>query len=350
MKVALLPGDGIGPEIVAEAVKVLKGLGEKFEFEEAPFGGAGYEASGRPLPDATLALAQQADAVIVGATGVWKNDKLERALRPEQGILALRKELKLYANLRPAVLHDELVKPEKVRGLDILIVRELNGDIYFGQPRGKRKAPDGEFAGEREGFDTMRYSEPEVVRIAHVAFKAARQRRRKVCRVDKANVLQTSQLWRDTMIRVGAEYPDVELSHLYIDNAAAQLVRAPTAFDVIVTGNIFGDILSDEAAMLTGSIGMLGSAALGANNKGLFEPSGGSAPDIAGKGIVNPLAMILSAAMMLRYSLDRPEQAARIENAVKKVLKDGLRTGDIWQAGCERVGTRAMGDAVLKAL
>jgi len=349
MKVALLPGDGIGPEIVAEAVKVLKGLGEKFEFEEAPFGGAGYEASGRPLPDATLALAQQADAVIVGATGVWKNDKLERALRPEQGILALRKELKLYANLRPAVLHDELVKPEKVRGLDILIVRELNGDIYFGQPRGKRKAPDGEFAGEREGFDTMRYSEPEVVRIAHVAFKAARQRRRKVCRVDKANVLQTSQLWRDTMIRVGAEYPDVELSHLYID-AAAQLVRAPTAFDVIVTGNIFGDILSDEAAMLTGSIGMLGSAALGANNKGLFEPSGGSAPDIAGKGIVNPLAMILSAAMMLRYSLDRPEQAARIENAVKKVLKDGLRTGDIWQAGCERVGTRAMGDAVLKAL
>jgi 3-isopropylmalate dehydrogenase len=350
MKVALLPGDGIGPEIVAEAVKVLKGLGEKFEFEEAPFGGAGYEASGRPLPDATLALAQQADAVIVGATGVWKNDKLERALRPEQGILALRKELKLYANLRPAVLHDELVKPEKVRGLDILIVRELNGDIYFGQPRGKRKAPDGEFAGEREGFDTMRYSEPEVVRIAHVAFKAARQRRRKVCRVDKANVLQTSQLWRDTMIRVGAEYPDVELSHLYIDNAAAQLVRAPTAFDVIVTGNIFDDILSDEAAMLTGSIGMLGSAALGANNKGLFEPSGGSAPDIAGKGIVNPLAMILSAAMMLRYSLDRPEQAARIENAVKKVLKDGLRTGDIWQAGCERVGTRAMGDAVLKAL
>ena len=295
MKVALLPGDGIGPEIVAEAVKVLKGLGEKFEFEEAPFGGAGYEASGRPLPDATLALAQQADAVIVGATGVWKYDKLERALRPEQGILALRKELKLYANLRPAVLHDELVKPEKVRGLDILIVRELNGDIYFGQPRGKRKAPDGEFAGEREGFDTMRYSEPEVVRIAHVAFKAARQRRRKVCRVDKANVLQTSQLWRDTMIRVGAEYPDVELSHLYIDNAAAQLVRAPTAFDVIVTGNIFGDILSDEAAMLTGSIGMLGSAALGANNKGLFEPSGGSAPDIAGKGIVNPLAMILSA-------------------------------------------------------
>ena len=213
-----------------------------------------------------------------------------------------------------------------------------------------RQAPDGAFAGEREGFDTMRYSEPEIVRIAHVAFKEARQRSRKVCSVDKANVLETSQLWRDTVTRVGAEYPDVELSHLYIDNAAAQLVRAPTAFDVIVTGNIFGDILSDEAAMLTGSIGMLGSASLGANKNGLFEPSGGSAPDIAGKDIANPLATILSAAMMLRYSLDRPEQAARIENAVKKVLKDGLRTGDIWQAGCERVGTRAMGDAVLKAL
>ena len=355
MKIALLPGDGIGPEIVAEAVKVLKGLHERFEFEEAPFGGAGYEASGHPLPEATLALAQQADAVIVGATGVWKYDKLERALRPEQGILGLRKELKLFANLRPAVLYDELIgssplKPEKVRGLDILIVRELIGDVYFGQPRGKRKAPDGDFAGEPEGFDTMRYSEPEIVRVAHVAFKAARQRRKKVCSVDKANVLQTSQVWRDTVKRVGAEYPDVELSHLYIDNATAQLAHAPTAFDVIVTGNIFGDILSDEAAMLTGSLGMLGSAALGANNKGLFEPSGGSAPDIAGKGIANPIAMILSAAMMLRYSFDRPEQAARIENAVKKVLKSGLRTGDIWEPGCERVSTRAMGDAVLKAL
>jgi 3-isopropylmalate dehydrogenase len=291
----------------------------------------------------------------VGATGVWKYDNLEPALRPEQGILGLRKELELFANLRPAVLYDELIgssplKPKKVRGLDILIVRELIGDIYFGQPRGKRKAPDGAFAGEREGFDTMRYSEPEVVRIAHVAFREARNRRKKVCSVDKANVLETSQLWRDTMIRVGAEYPDVELSHLYIDNAAAQLVRAPTAFDVLVTGNIFGDILSDEAAMMTGSIGMLGSAALGAGNKGLFEPSGGSAPDIAGKDIANPLAMILSAAMMLRYSLDRPAQAARIENAVKKVLKSGLRTGDIWQTGCQRVGTREMGDAVLKAL
>jgi 3-isopropylmalate dehydrogenase len=355
MKIALLPGDGIGPEIIREAVKVLKGLGESFEFEEAPLGGAGYEASGHPLPDATLALARQADAVMVGATGVWKYDKLEPALRPEQGILGLRKELKLFANLRPAFLYDELVgssplKPEKVRGLDILIVRELNGDVYFGQPRGARKAPDGEFAGEREGFNTMRYSEPEVVRIANVAFKAARTRKGKVCSVDKANVLETSQLWRDTVKKVGAEYPDVELSHLYIDNATAQLVHTPTAFDVIVTGNIFGDIISDEAAMLTGSIGMLGSAALGANNKGLFEPSGGSAPDIAGKDIANPIAMIMSAAMMLRYSLDRPKQAARIENAVKKVLKSGLRTGDIWQDGSQRVGTRAMGDAVLKAL
>jgi 3-isopropylmalate dehydrogenase len=355
MKIAVLPGDGIGPEIMREAVKVLKGLGESFEFEEAPLGGAGYEASGHPLPDATLALARQADAVMVGATGVWKYDKLEPALRPEQGILGLRKELKLFANLRPAFLYDELVgssplKPEKVRGLDILIVRELNGDVYFGQPRGARKAPDGEFAGEREGFNTMRYTEPEVVRIANVAFKAARTRKGKVCSVDKANVLETSQLWRDTVKKVGAEYPDVELSHLYIDNATAQLVHTPTAFDVIVTGNIFGDIISDEAAMLTGSIGMLGSAALGANNKGLFEPSGGSAPDIAGKDIANPIAMIMSAAMMLRYSLDRPKQAARIENAVKKVLKSGLRTGDIWQEGSQRVGTRAMGDAVLKAL
>jgi 3-isopropylmalate dehydrogenase len=355
MKIALLPGDGIGPEIVAETVKVLKGLGEKFEFEEAPIGGAGYEANGRPLPEASLALAKQADAVLVGATGVWKYDKLERALRPEQGILELRKELQLYANLRPAYLYDELVgsspmKPEKVRGLDILIVRELNGDIYFGQPRGTRKAPDGPFAGEREGFDTMRYTEPEVVRIAHVAFKAARKRRKKVTNVDKANVLETSQFWRDTVIRVSAEYPDIELSHLYIDNSAAQLVRAPTSFDVIVTGNMFGDILSDEAAMLTGSIGMLGSASLGASSKGLFEPSGGSAPDIAGKGVVNPLATILSGAMMLRYSLDKPEQAARIENAVKKVLKNGLRTGDIWQEGCKRVGTSEMGDAVLRAL
>src|ERR1700722_20284043 len=339
MNIAVLPGDGIGPEIMREAIKVLNGLGESFEFEEAPLGGAGYEASGHPLPDATLTLAQQADAVMVGATGVWKYDKLEPALRPEQGILGLRKELKLFANLRPAFLYDDLVdssplKPENVRGLDVLIVRELTGDVYFGQPRGTRKAADGEFAGQREGFNTMRYSEPEVVRVAHVAFKAARMRRRKVCSVDKANVLETSQLWRETMKRIGAEYPDVELSHLYIDNATAQLVHSWTASDVIVTGNnICADIVSDEAAMLPWSIGMQGSVALGANNKGLFEPSGGSAPDIAGKNIANPIAMILSAAMMLRYSFDRPEQATRIENAVKKVLHSGLRTGDIWQPG-----------------
>jgi 3-isopropylmalate dehydrogenase len=355
MKIAALPGDGIGPEIMREAVKVLNGLDESFEFEEAPIGGAGYDASGDPLPADTLAIAKRADAILLGASGDWKYDKLPRKLRPEQGMLRLRKELHFFANLRPAFLYEDLIgasplKPEIARGLDILIVRELNGDIYFGQPRGTRNAPDGEFAGAREGFDTMRYSEPEVARIAHVAFKAAQKRRKKVCSVDKANVLETSQVWRDTVIRVGGEYPDVELSHLYVDNAAMQLVRAPANFDVIVAGNMFADILSDEAAMLSGSIGMLGSAALDANGKGLFEPSHGSAPDIAGKDIANPLAMILSAAMMLRYSLDRPEQAARIEKAVKTVLRNGVRTGDIWQEGCQRVGTREMGDAVLGAL
>jgi 3-isopropylmalate dehydrogenase len=355
MKIAVLPGDGIGPEIVSEAVKVLKGLNEQFEFEEAPMGGAGYDACGSPLPEATLALAKQADAVLFGSVGDWKYDKLERRLRPEQGLLALRQELHLFANLRPAFLFDELVassplKPEIAAGLDILIVRELNGDIYFGQPRGLRKAPDGPFAGEREGFDTMRYTEPEVVRIAHVAFQAARKRRKKVCNIDKANVLETSMFWREVMTQVGAEYPDVELSHMYIDSAVMQLVRKPTQFDVIVTGNIFGDILSDEAAMLSGSLGMLPSGSLDKNNMGLFEPSHGSAPDIAGKNIANPIATILSAAMMLRYSLHRPEQATRIEKAVKQVLSNGLRTGDIWQPGCQRVGTREMGDAVLKAL
>ena len=355
MKIAVLPGDGIGPEIMREAVKVLNGLGESFEFEEAPIGGAGYDASGDPLPDGTLALAKQADAILLGATGDWKYDKLDRKLRPEQGMLRLRKELHFFANLRPAFLYEDLIgasplKPEIAKGLDVLLVRELNGDIYFGQPRGIHKAPDGEFAGAREGFDTMRYSEPEVARIAHVAFRAAQKRRKKVCNVDKANVLETSQVWRDTVIRVSAEYPDIELSHMYVDNAAMQLVRAPASFDVIVTGNMFGDILSDEAAMLSGSIGMLGSAALDAKGKGLFEPSHGSAPDIAGKGIANPLAMVLSAAMMLRYSLDRPEQAARIEKAIRTVLRNGVRTGDIWQEGCRRVGTREMGDAVLRAL
>ncbi|WP_233886253.1 3-isopropylmalate dehydrogenase [Paraburkholderia flagellata] len=355
MKIAVLPGDGIGPEIVKEAVKVLNALGEKFELEEAPVGGAGYEASGHPLPEATLSLAKSADAILFGAVGDWKYDKLERALRPEQAILGLRKHLELFANFRPAICYPQLtgassLKPEIVSGLDILIVRELNGDIYFGQPRGTREAPDGNFKGAREGFDTMRYAEPEVRRIAHVAFQAAQKRQKKLTSVDKANVLETSQFWKDIMIDVSKEYPDVELSHMYVDNAAMQLVKAPKAFDVVVTGNMFGDILSDEAAMLTGSIGMLPSASLDKNNKGLYEPSHGSAPDIAGKGIANPLATILSAAMMLRYSLGRPEQADRIESAVKKVLEQGYRTADIITPDCKQVGTVAMGDAVIAAL
>jgi 3-isopropylmalate dehydrogenase len=355
MKIAVLPGDGIGKEIVKEAVKVLNALGEKFEMEEAPVGGAGYEAKGHPLPDSTLALAKQADAILFGAVGDWKYDSLERALRPEQAILGLRKHLQLFANFRPAICYPQLtgassLKPEIVSGLDILIVRELNGDVYFGTPRGSRKAPDGPFEGAREGFDTMRYSEPEVQRIAHVAFQAAQKRSKRLTSVDKANVLETSQLWKDVMIDVAKQYPDVELSHMYVDNAAMQLVKAPKSFDVIVTGNLFGDILSDQAAMLTGSIGMLPSASLDKNNKGLYEPSHGSAPDIAGKGIANPLATILSAAMMLRYSLNKAEQAERIEKAVQKVLEAGYRTGDIATPGCRQVGTAEMGDAVLAAL
>ncbi len=282
MKIAILPGDGIGPEIVAEAVKVLNALDEKFEMETAPVGGAGYEAEGHPLPENTLKLAKEADAILFGAVGDWKYDSLERALRPEQAILGLRKHLQLFANFRPAICYPELtgassLKPELVAGLDILIVRELNGDIYFGQPRGVREAPDGLFKGAREAFDTMRYSEPEIRRIAHVAFQAAAKRGKKLCSVDKANVLETFQFWKDIVIDVSKEYPDVELSHMYVDNAAMQLVKAPKSFDVIVTGNMFGDILSDEAAMLTGSIGMLPSASLDANNKGLYEPSHGSA-------------------------------------------------------------------------
>jgi 3-isopropylmalate dehydrogenase len=355
MKIAVLPGDGIGPEIVAQAVKVLETLGESFELSEAPVGGAGYEASGHPLPDATLALAKEADAILFGAVGDWKYDTLPRELRPEQAILGLRKHLKLFANFRPAILYPELagassLKPEVVSGLDILIIRELNGDIYFGQPRGRREAPDGLFPGAREGFDTMRYSEPEIARIAHVAFQAAAKRGGKLTSVDKSNVLETSQLWRDVVIGISSEYPSVELSHMYVDNAAMQLVRAPKSFDVIVTGNMFGDILSDQAAMLTGSIGMLPSASLDVNNKGLYEPSHGSAPDIAGKDLANPLATILSAAMMLRYSLNKPEQANRIEAAVKTVLAKGLRTADIWEEGMQRVGTREMGAAVVAAL
>ncbi|MFM6961636.1 MAG: 3-isopropylmalate dehydrogenase [Polynucleobacter victoriensis] len=355
MKIAVLPGDGIGPEIVAEAVKVLNALGESFEMETAPVGGAGYEAKGHPLPEDTLKLAKEADAILFGAVGDWKYDTLARELRPEQAILGLRKHLSLFANLRPAICYPELteassLKPEIVAGLNILIVRELNGDIYFGSPKGIRTATDGLFPGAREGFDTMRYSEPEVERIAHVAFQAAQKRHKRVCSVDKANVLETSQLWKEVMTRIGKEYPDVELSHMYVDNAAMQLVKAPKAFDVVVTGNLFGDILSDEAAMLTGSIGMLPSASLDKNNKGLYEPSHGSAPDIAGKGVANPLATILSAAMMLRYSLGKAEQADRIEQAVQKVLAQGFRTGDIKTEGCKLVGTREMGEAVLKAL
>jgi 3-isopropylmalate dehydrogenase len=355
MKIAVLPGDGIGTEIVAEAVKVLGALDLKFEMETALVGGAAYEAYGHPLPEATLKLAKEADAVLFGAVGDWKYDKLERSLRPEQAILGLRKNLGLFANFRPAICYEQLVdasslKPELVAGLDILIIRELTGDIYFGQPRGRRIATDGHFPGTEEAFDTMRYSRPEIERIAHVAFQAARKRSRRVTSVDKANVLETFQFWKDVVTEVGQQYPDVQLDHMYVDNAAMQLVRAPKKFDVVVTGNIFGDILSDEAAMLTGSIGMLPSASLNSSSQGLYEPSHGSAPDIAGKGIANPLATILSAAMMLRFSLKQPAAADRIEAAVKSVLTEGLRTADIFSAGTRQVNTQEMGAAVVKAL
>jgi 3-isopropylmalate dehydrogenase len=355
MKIAVLPGDGIGTEIVAEAVKVLAVLNLKLETETALVGGAAYEAYGHPLPDATLKLAQQADAVLFGAVGDWKYDKLERALRPEQAILGLRKNMGLFANFRPAICYEQLVgasslKPELIAGLDILIIRELTGDIYFGQPRGRRTAVDGHFPGSEEAFDTMRYSRPEIERIAHVAFQAARKRSQRVTSVDKANVLETFQFWKDVVTEVAREYPDVQLDHMYVDNAAMQLVRAPKKFDVIVTGNMFGDILSDEAAMLTGSIGMLPSASLNARNQGLYEPSHGSAPDIAGKGIANPLATILSAGMMLRFSLNQPEAADKIDEAVKAVLAQGLRTADIHSGATTLVSTMQMGDAVVAAL
>jgi len=354
-KIAVLPGDGIGPEIIEQAVRVLHALGLALEFETQPVGGAAVDAHGHPLPPATLALARAADAVLFGAVGDWKYDSLERALRPEQAILGLRKALGLFANLRPAILYPQLVhasslKPEVVSGLDILIVRELTGDIYFGQPRGVRTVADGEFAGEQQGFDTMHYAASEVRRIAHIAFAAARKRGKKLCSVDKANVLETSQFWRDEVSRVARDYPDVALTHMYVDNAAMQLVRAPKAFDVIVTGNLFGDILSDEASMLTGSIGMLPSASLNATGQGLYEPSHGSAPDIAGQNIANPLATILSAAMLLRYSLGQPAQADRIEAAVQAVLAQGLRCADIFEPGTSKVSTSEMGDAVLRAL
>ena len=354
MKIAIFPGDGIGAEIVAEAGKVLERLwreGLPIETETAPIGGAGYDAAGQPLPETTLDLARRADAILLGAVGGPKYDSLPRAMRPEQGLLAIRKALGLFANLRPALLYPELaaassLKPEVVSGLDIMIVRELTGDIYFGAPRGRRDNA----AGDAEGFDTMLYSEPEIRRIARFGFEVARKRNKKLCSVDKANVLDTSILWREVVTSVAKDYADVELSHMYVDNAAMQLVRKPKQFDVIVTGNMFGDILSDEASMLAGSIGMLPSASLDENNKGLYEPIHGSAPDIAGQNKANPLATILSLAMMFRYTFNRPDVADRIEGAVRKVLAQGRRTGDIALPTETAIGTREMGDAVVAAL
>jgi len=350
MKIAVLAGDGIGPEIVVQAVRVLHALrndGLTIELESGLIGGCAVDATGNPYPDATHRLATEADAILLGAVGGPQYDNLPRPQRPERGLLAIRKALNLFANLRPAILYPELadassLKPEVVAGLDIMIVRELTGDIYFGEPRGIEQRD-----GQRVGFNTMIYSETEIRRIAHVAFQAARKRSRKLCSIDKMNVLECTQLWRDVVTETAREYTDVTLSHMLVDNAAMQLVRAPKQFDVIVTGNIFGDILSDEASMLTGSIGMLPSASLDENNKGLYEPIHGSAPDIAGKDIANPLATILSVAMMMRYTFNQEEAAQRIENAVKKVLEHGYRTRDIAGPGAQTVGTRAMGDAVL---
>ena len=354
MRIAVLPGDGVGTEVIAEAVKVLSALsrgGLAFEMEQASVGGAAYDTSGDPLPEPTLELARKADAILFGAVGGPRYDALPREKRPEQAILRLRKELNLFANLRPTSVFPELadastLRPEVVAGLDILIVRELTGDIYFGQPRGIRELQ----GGAREGFDTMRYTDEEIRRIAHAGFRVALKRDRKLCSVDKANVLETSQLWREVISTVGKEYAAVELMHMYVDNAAMQLLKNPRQFDVIVTGNMFGDILSDEASMLTGSIGMLPSASLDERGKGLYEPIHGSAPDIAGKDLANPLGAILSAAMMLRYSFDQDRVAARVEGAVKKVLAQGYRTADIFRQGTRKVGTREMGDAVVAAL
>lgn len=354
MKIAVMAGDGIGPEVTAQAVKVLKavvGKAQSLELVEAPVGQAGIEAAGDPLPRTSSEIARKADAILFGSAGMPGDEAIPFAMRPGACLLRLRKELELFANFRPAMLFPELVgastlKPEVVQGLDLMILRELTGDAYFGEPRGFGTNA----SGEREAFNTMRYSESEVERIAHVGFRTARMRRRKLCSVDKANVLEVGQLWREVVVRVAKDYPDVELSHLFVDAAAMQLMRAPLQFDVIVTGNIFGDILSDAAAMLTGSIGMLPSASMGQGNKGLYEPVHGTAPDIAGKDLANPLAAILSMAMMLRYSFNQPALAERVEQAVRKVLADGLRTGDIFQAGCRRVGTEEMGQAVVAAL
>jgi 3-isopropylmalate dehydrogenase len=354
-KIAILPGDGIGPEIVAEAEKVLAVLQADFslaaEIEQAPVGGAAFEAHGHPLPESTLAVARSADAILLGAVGGPQWEGLERALRPEQGLLGLRTELELFSNLRPAILYPQLaeastLKPDVVSGLDIMIVRELTGGIYFGQRRGIRTRDDG----QREGFNTLVYCEAEIERIGRSAFEIARKRSGRLCSVDKANVLECSELWRQVINRIADDFTDVELSHMYVDNAAMQLVRAPKQFDVMVTGNMFGDILSDAAAMLTGSIGMLPSASLDSNARGMYEPIHGSAPDIAGQGVANPLATILSLAMMLRYSLDQAVLADRIEQAVGRVLDDGLRTPDIASAGTRTVGTAEMGDAVVAAL
>ena len=353
MKICVLAGDGIGPEIVAQAVRVLEVLrsdGLKIELEPALLGGCAVDAAGEPYPEATKKAARAADAILLGAVGGPQYDALPREKRPERGLLGIRKDLNLFANLRPAILYPELanastLKPEVVAGLDILIVRELTGDIYFGEPRGIEIR-----GGEKVGFNTMIYSESEIRRIAHVAFVAAMRRNQKLCSVDKMNVLECTQLWRDVVIDVAKEYPQVALSHMLVDNAAMQLVRNPKQFDVMVTGNMFGDILSDEASMLTGSIGMLPSASLDEKSKGLYEPCHGSAPDIAGKGVANPLATILSAAMMMRYSFNLEDVAVRIESAVKKVLAQGYRTGDIYEAGTTKVGTKEMGDAVIAAL
>jgi 3-isopropylmalate dehydrogenase len=354
MKIAVLPGDGVGPEVTKQAVKALKaivGNQAALELTEAPIGQAGVDSAGDPLPDATLQIARKAEAILFGAAGVPGDEAIEYMMRPGASLLRLRKDLGIFANYRPVQMFPELIgastlKPEFVEGLDLLIFRELTGDIYFGEPRGFRTLPNG----ERQGFNTMVYSESEVERIAHVAFRTARTRRRKVCSVEKANVLETSQLWREVVTRVGTEYPDIELTHVFVDAAAMMLMRAPKQFDVIVTGNIFGDILSDAAAMLTGSIGMLPSASLALNKKGLYEPVHGTAPDIAGKNIANPLAAILSMGMMLRYSFDRPDLADRVQRAVGRVLSEGYRTADIFQPGMRKVGTEEMGEAVVSAL
>ncbi|WP_313421635.1 3-isopropylmalate dehydrogenase [Moraxella sp. CTOTU49803] len=353
-QIAVLQGDGIGPEIIGQAVKVLdklieQGLDARYEY--GLLGGSAYDAHGSPYPEATQTLCRKADAVLLGAVGGPQYDSLERSVRPERGLLAIRKDLNLFANLRPAILYPELanastLKPEVVSGLDILIVRELTGDIYFGEPRGIRTLENG----EKEGYNTMKYSESEIRRIAKVAFEAAQKRGKKLCSVDKANVLETTEFWKQIFTEVAAEYPDVELTHMYVDNAAMQLVKAPKQFDVIATGNIFGDILSDQASMLTGSIGMLPSASLNDTGKGLYEPSHGSAPDIAGQNKANPLATILSLAMLLRYSLNDEARATQVEQAVQKVLQQGLRTGDIFEQGTTLVSCSEMGDAVIANL